>query len=91
MWFGRMTGAIWAFLSLFAGRFENILADSSVSDQTKMLVVNAAYFVGKWMKKFPESETKECPFRINKVWERGDSTSEVPNYRSEKLEQQTGP
>lgn len=68
MWFGRTTGAIWAFLSLLAGRFENILADNSVSDQTKMLVVNAAYFVGKWMKKFPESETKECPFRINKVW-----------------------
>lgn len=43
------------------------MADNSVSDQTKILVVNAAYFVGKWMKKFPESETKECPFRINKV------------------------
>lgn len=71
MWFGRMTGAIWGFLQLFAGRFENILADNSVSDQTKILVVNAAYFVGKWMKKFPESETKECPFRINKVWGRG--------------------
>lgn len=55
------------FLPLFAGRFENILADNSVTDQTQILVVNAAYFVGKWMKKFPESETKECPFRINKV------------------------
>ncbi|XP_005697362.1 PREDICTED: serpin B5 [Capra hircus] len=49
------------------GHFENILADNSVNDQTKILVVNAAYFVGKWMKKFPESETKECPFRINKT------------------------
>ncbi|KAL4692925.1 hypothetical protein H8959_016735 [Pygathrix nigripes] len=45
----------------------NILADNSVNDQTKILVVNAAYFVGKWMKKFPESETKECPFRVNKT------------------------
>ena len=52
---------------MFAGYFESILADNSVNDQTKILVVNAAYFVGKWMKKFPESETKECPFRINKV------------------------
>lgn len=51
---------------MFAGHFENILGDS-VNDQTKILVVNAAYFVGKWMKKFPESETKECPFRVNKV------------------------
>lgn len=52
---------------MFAGHFENILADNSVNDQTKILVVNAAYFIGKWMKKFPESETKECPFRVNKV------------------------
>uniref|UniRef100_A0A2K5C970 Serpin B5 n=1 Tax=Aotus nancymaae TaxID=37293 RepID=A0A2K5C970_AOTNA len=49
------------------GHFENILADNSASDQTKILMVNAAYFVGKWMKKFPESETKECPFRVNKT------------------------
>nr|1XQG_A Chain A, Maspin [Homo sapiens]1XQG_B Chain B, Maspin [Homo sapiens]1XQJ_A Chain A, Maspin [Homo sapiens] len=49
------------------GHFENILADNSVNDQTKILVVNAAYFVGKWMKKFSESETKESPFRVNKT------------------------
>lgn len=49
------------------GHFEDILPEKSISDQTKILVVNAAYFVGKWMKKFPESETKECPFRINKT------------------------
>ncbi|XP_038626351.1 serpin B5 [Tachyglossus aculeatus] len=49
------------------GHFENILAESNVTDQTKILMVNAAYFIGKWMKKFPESETKECPFRINKT------------------------
>lgn len=52
---------------MFAGHFENILSDNSVNDQTKILVVNAAYFVGKWMKKFPEAETKECPFRVSKV------------------------
>lgn len=43
------------------------MSENSISDQTKILMVNAAYFVGKWMKKFPESETKECPFRVNKV------------------------
>lgn len=58
---------ICAFLKLFAGHFENILSNNHVNDQTKILVVNAAYFIGKWMKKFPESETKECPFRVNKV------------------------
>uniref|UniRef100_G1PJ36 Serpin B5 n=1 Tax=Myotis lucifugus TaxID=59463 RepID=G1PJ36_MYOLU len=49
------------------GHFENILSNNNVNDQTKILVVNAAYFIGKWMKKFPESETKECPFRVNKT------------------------
>uniref|UniRef100_A0A286X9H9 Serpin domain-containing protein n=1 Tax=Cavia porcellus TaxID=10141 RepID=A0A286X9H9_CAVPO len=41
--------------------FENILSDNSVNNQTKILVVNAAYF------KCPESETKECPFRVSKT------------------------
>ncbi|KAM7335764.1 hypothetical protein ACRRTK_004257 [Alexandromys fortis] len=54
-------------LDASSGHFENILSENSVSDQTKILMVNAAYFVGKWMKKFPESETKECPFRVNKT------------------------
>lgn len=35
---------------------ENILSDNSVSDQTTILVVNAAYFVGKWMNKVLTSE-----------------------------------
>lgn len=58
--------SVW-FSVTIAGHFEDILSENSISDQTKILVVNAAYFVGKWMKKFPESETKECPFRISKV------------------------
>lgn len=47
---------------------ENILNEDSVSDQTQILLVNAAYFVTNWMKKFPEAEIKECPFKVNKVW-----------------------
>lgn len=46
---------------------ENILNEDSVSDQTQILLVNAAYFVTNWMKKFPEAEIKECPFKVNKV------------------------
>ncbi|ELK35470.1 Serpin B5 [Myotis davidii] len=55
------------FYLLCLCHFENILSNNNVNDQTKILVVNAAYFIGKWMKKFPESETKECPFRVNKT------------------------
>lgn len=47
---------------------ENILDEDSVTDQTQILLVNAAYFVTNWMKKFPEAEIKECPFKVNKVW-----------------------
>lgn len=43
------------------------MIEGTVNDQTKMLLINAAYFVTNWMKKFPEEQTKECPFRLNKV------------------------
>ncbi|KAL2307910.1 hypothetical protein Nmel_000901 [Mimus melanotis] len=49
------------------GKMENVLNEDSVSDQTQILVVNAAYFVTNWMKKFPEAEIKECPFKVNKT------------------------
>jgi serine protease inhibitor len=58
------------------------LSENSISDQTKILVVNAAYFVGKWMKKFPESETKECPFRISKVCAACEAGSRVQTHGS---------
>ncbi|XP_033010340.1 serpin B5 [Lacerta agilis] len=49
------------------GKMENILIEGTVNDQTKILLINAAYFVTNWMKRFPEAQTKECPFRINKT------------------------
>ncbi|ETE65002.1 Serpin B5, partial [Ophiophagus hannah] len=39
----------------------------SVNDETKIILLNAAYFITNWMKKFPEAQTKECPFRISKT------------------------
>ncbi|KFQ82136.1 Serpin B5, partial [Phaethon lepturus] len=52
---------------LFTGKMENILNEDSVSDQTQIVLVNAAYFVTNWMKKFSEAEIKECPFKVNKT------------------------
>uniref|UniRef100_A0ACB8FCK1 Serpin B5 n=1 Tax=Sphaerodactylus townsendi TaxID=933632 RepID=A0ACB8FCK1_9SAUR len=46
---------------------ENILVEGTVNDQTKIILINAAYFTTNWMKKFPEEQIKECPFRINKT------------------------
>ncbi|XP_006122951.1 serpin B5 isoform X1 [Pelodiscus sinensis] len=48
------------------GKFENILTEGSIDDQTKILLVNATCFVTNWMKKFPEAQIQECPFKINK-------------------------
>nr|XP_033791190.1 serpin B5 [Geotrypetes seraphini]XP_033791191.1 serpin B5 [Geotrypetes seraphini] len=49
------------------GKIENMLAEGSVNEETKLCLMNAAYFTGKWMTKFSESETKETPFRISKT------------------------
>lgn len=62
--------------------------EDSVSDQTQILLVNAAYFVTNWMKKFPEAEIKECPFKVNKVCsekkESTVSTQEKANFELRK-------
>ncbi|XP_070605194.1 serpin B5 [Erythrolamprus reginae] len=49
------------------GKMENILIEESVNGETKIILLNAAYFITNWMKKFPEAQTKECPFRISKT------------------------
>ncbi|KAL8182592.1 UNVERIFIED_CONTAM: Serpin B5 [Gekko kuhli] len=46
---------------------ENILVEETVNDQTQIILLNAAYFITNWMKKFPEEQIKECPFRISKT------------------------
>lgn len=66
-------------LNLFTGKMENILDENSVTDQTQILLVNAAYFVTNWMKKFPEAEIKECPFKVNKVCSVKKQQQKTPN------------
>lgn len=64
---------------------ENILNEDSVSDQTQILLVNAAYFITNWMKKFPEAEIKECPFKVNKVCsEKNENKSKECCFHSRK-------
>ncbi|KAL7984559.1 hypothetical protein Chor_003129 [Crotalus horridus] len=62
--FDLTDGNILALIS--AGKMENILTEKSINDETKIILLNAAYFITNWMKKFPEAQTKECPFRISK-------------------------
>lgn len=65
---------------------ENILNEDSVSNQTQILLVNAAYFVTNWMKKFPEAEIKECPFKVNKVCSEKKKKSTVTTQENANFE-----
>ncbi|XP_074843868.1 leukocyte elastase inhibitor-like [Carettochelys insculpta] len=48
------------------GKIPNLLSESSVNNMTKLVLVNAIYFKGKWAEKFKETDTKQMPFRLNK-------------------------
>lgn len=34
---------------------------------TRLALVNAIYFKGNWLNRFDEANTKEMPFKVNKV------------------------
>ncbi|XP_041101205.1 leukocyte elastase inhibitor-like [Polyodon spathula] len=47
-------------------KIQNLLAKGTVDDLTRLVLVNAIYFKGKWGEKFSESETRERSFRLSK-------------------------
>ncbi|XP_063307869.1 serpin B5 [Pelobates fuscus] len=49
------------------GKFENILSEGTCDENSKILMIGAAYFKGNWLYKFNESETKEVDFHISKT------------------------
>ncbi|XP_012872143.1 PREDICTED: serpin B9 [Dipodomys ordii] len=52
------------------GKIQDMLSSNSVSEQTKLVLVNAIYFKGKWDEKFEEMLTREMPFKINQKEQR---------------------
>ncbi|XP_051796676.1 leukocyte elastase inhibitor-like isoform X23 [Acanthochromis polyacanthus] len=48
------------------GKIKDVLAQGVVDDMTRLVLVNAIYFKGKWNKQFKESSTRDAPFRVNK-------------------------
>lgn len=48
------------------GTIQNILSMDSITSFTKLVLVNAIYFKGNWNSKFPENNTYEKMFWLNK-------------------------
>jgi serpin B len=38
-----------------------------VNSNTRLILVNATYFKGKWEKQFNKEDTREMPFKVSKV------------------------
>ncbi|KAF5908469.1 leukocyte elastase inhibitor-like [Clarias magur] len=47
------------------GKIKDILQPGTITAMTRLALVNAIYFMGKWMHVFPPWDTTEMPFRIN--------------------------
>ncbi|EHB04711.1 Plasminogen activator inhibitor 2, partial [Heterocephalus glaber] len=49
------------------GHIPNLLPEGSVDEATKMVLVNAVYFKGKWKTPFEKRPTRLYPFRVNRT------------------------
>lgn len=52
------------------GKIPELLSGGSVDSETRLVLVNALYFKGKWHQPFNKEDTSEMPFKINKKEER---------------------
>lgn len=52
------------------GKIPELLSGGSVNSMTRLVLVNALYFKGKWHQPFNKEDTMEVPFKINKKEER---------------------
>ncbi len=48
-------------------KIKDLLKPGTVSTMTRLALVNAIYFKGNWLNRFDEANTKEMPFKVNKV------------------------
>ncbi|XP_043835262.1 serpin B10 isoform X2 [Dromiciops gliroides] len=49
------------------GKIVKLLPDDSIDSMTRLVLVNAVYFKGKWKEEFKPKDTIEKPFRVNKL------------------------
>ncbi|KTG38041.1 hypothetical protein cypCar_00044418 [Cyprinus carpio] len=48
-------------------KIKDLLPPQSVSESTRLVLVNAIYFKGNWEKKFPKEATRDGQFKLNKT------------------------
>ncbi|XP_038189681.1 serpin B9-like [Arvicola amphibius] len=51
-------------------KIPELMSGDSVDSETRLVLVNALYFKGKWQEQFDEACTREMPFKINQSEER---------------------
>ncbi|MDD2680706.1 MAG: serpin family protein [Patescibacteria group bacterium] len=47
-------------------KIKDLIPAGSISDMTRLVLTNAIYFKGEWLKQFNENETRDDDFRISK-------------------------
>ncbi|XP_040612146.1 serpin B9-like [Mesocricetus auratus] len=47
------------------GKIPELLPGGSIDSETRLVLVNALYFKGRWQKQFHKESTSEMPFKIN--------------------------
>ncbi|XP_026138973.1 leukocyte elastase inhibitor-like isoform X3 [Carassius auratus] len=49
------------------GKIKDLLPQGSIDARTRLVLVNAIYLKGNWMKKFPKGATRDGQFKLNKT------------------------